>query len=60
MSAEIINLRRFKKTKARDADAKTAEANRIAFGRTKAEKQQTEAVQRLETRKLDGHKREKD
>lgn len=56
MSAEIINLRRVKKAKARDADNKAAAANRIAFGRSKAEKQQSEAVQRLETRKLDGHK----
>lgn len=60
MSAEIVNLRRVKKAKARDADAKAAAANRMAFGRSKAEKQQGAAVQRLETRKLDGHKLEKD
>ncbi len=56
MTADIVNLKRVKKNAAREADAKTAEANRLAFGRTKAERQKTEAVQALETKRLDGHK----
>ncbi len=56
MTADIVNLKRVKKTKAREADAKTAEANRLAFGRTKAEKQKSQALQTLETKRLDGHK----
>ena len=58
MTADIVNLRRFKKSKEREADAKAAEANRLAFGRTKAERQKTEAVQALDIKRLDGHKLE--
>ena len=39
------------------ADAK-AQANRIAFGRTKAEKRHTEAQRNAAERNLDGHKRD--
>ncbi|MFY8106488.1 MAG: DUF4169 family protein [Elstera sp.] len=56
MTADIVNLRRVKKTKAREAASKTAEANRLAFGRTKAEKQKSQALQTLESKRLDGHK----
>jgi hypothetical protein len=58
MTADIVNLRRFKKSKEREADAKAADANRLAFGRTKAERQKSEAVQTLESKRLDGHKLE--
>ena len=34
--AEIVNLKRVRKTKARSAKAKTAEANRIKHGTAKA------------------------
>lgn len=44
MSAEVINLRQFKKTQARSEKDKQAEQNRISFGRTKAEKQLTKAL----------------
>lgn len=37
--AGIVNLRQFKKRKAKDAKEQTAAENRIVFGRTKAEKQ---------------------
>lgn len=54
MAAEIINLRRARKAKnRRDAEAR-AEENRIAFGRTKAERQATDAANALEARKLNG------
>ncbi len=36
--SDIINLRQFKKQKARNTKEKQAEQNRIAFGRTKVEK----------------------
>ena len=32
--ADVINLRRFRKQKARDEAGARAEANRLAFGRT--------------------------
>lgn len=36
--SEIINLRQFKKNKARASQEEQADQNRILFGRTKAEK----------------------
>jgi GAF domain-containing protein len=44
VSAEIVNLRQFKKTQARSEKDRQAEQNRISFGRTKAEKQLTKAL----------------
>lgn len=56
--AEIINLRRFKKTKAKDEQVKIADTNRVKFGRTKAEKQLAQKQSELSKRNLDSHKRE--
>ena len=44
MSAEIVNLRQFRKKQARSEKDKEAEQNRIIFGRTKADKQLTKAL----------------
>ncbi|NKL32798.1 DUF4169 family protein [Rhizobium leguminosarum bv. viciae] len=44
MSAEIINLRQFRKKQARSEKVKQAEQNRVSFGRTKAEKQLTRSL----------------
>ncbi|ASS56579.1 DUF4169 family protein [Rhizobium leguminosarum] len=44
MSAEIINLRQFRKKQARSEKEKQAEQNRISFGRAKAEKQLTRSL----------------
>jgi hypothetical protein len=55
--AEIVNLRRARKQKAR-AEAETeAAAKRLVHGRTKAERTKTRAEQEAVDRKLDGHKR---
>ena len=56
--AEIINLRRARKARARATTETTAAANRAAFGRTKAEKQavSTEAARHDKT--LNGAKRD--
>jgi hypothetical protein len=54
--AEIINLRQVRKHKARAEAEKTAEQNRIAFGRTKAERKLTEAERDKAARHVDGHK----
>lgn len=59
MTAEVVNLRRHRKRMARDARGKDAEANRLSFGRTKAEKSLAEAEAQSVTRKLDAHKRDK-
>ncbi len=58
--AEIVNLRQARKHKARAEKEARADANRIAFGRTKAEKKQTQAEQDLEKSRLDQHKRDND
>ncbi|MBO3760792.1 DUF4169 family protein [Ciceribacter sp. L1K23] len=44
MTGDVVNLRQFRKAKARDLKAREAEQNRIAFGRTKVEKDLTRAL----------------
>ena len=56
--AEIVNLRQARKRKARDDKDKAAEANRMTFGRTKAEKQVSKLEKARADKTLDGHKRE--
>jgi len=58
--AEIINLRQARKNKARAEKEARADANRIAFGRTKAEKKLTKAERDLEESRLDAHRRDND
>lgn len=53
--AEIVNLRRVRKQKAREDAGKQAEQNRISFGLTKAERNLAKAEQQQAARKLDGH-----
>lgn len=55
---QVVNLNRFKKTKAKDERATRADANRVKFGRTKAEKQIALKLDALSQRNLDGHKRD--
>lgn len=52
--AELINLRRARKAKAREKAEADAAANRVAFGRTKAERDQSRAEAERTTRDLDG------
>jgi hypothetical protein len=56
--ADIINLSRTRKARARADKALQAEANRIAFGRTKAEKLATQAEAQKAKSTLDGARRE--
>jgi hypothetical protein len=58
MSAEIVNLRRARKAKARSEREKQAADNRIAFGRSKAEKALAEAERQRAGKSIDGHRRE--
>ncbi|WP_293807421.1 DUF4169 family protein [uncultured Bosea sp.] len=58
--AEIVNLRQVRKQKARAQAEKTAAQNRIAFGRTKAERKLTEAERDKAARHVDGHKLDRD
>lgn len=56
--AEIVNLRRARKAKARDEAAAAGAANRHVFGRSKQERSATAAELGLEARRLDSHLRE--
>lgn len=44
MSGDVVNLRQFKKARARADKEKQADQNRLTFGRTKAEKTLTSAL----------------
>ena len=54
--AEIVNLRRARKARDRASAEAKAEQNRMAFGRTKAERKLTEAEKTLAERRLEGHR----
>lgn len=51
-----INLNKHRKARARADRKAQADANAVKFGRTKAEKAETEAVKSLNARRLDGHR----
>lgn len=53
MAAEIVNLRQARKTKARAEKERQAEQNRLTFGRTKAEKTLTKALNEKAEKALD-------
>lgn len=58
--AEIVNLKRARKAQSRtEAEAK-AQENRVAHGRTKAEKKTAKAEAAREAARHAGHKRETD
>lgn len=58
--AEIINLRLYRKRKAREDAAKLAAENRARHGRTKTEKQREAQETEDAARRLDGLHREPD
>ena len=58
MSADIINLRQARKARARLEKEEKAQENRLHFGRSKAEKRQTQANRDLDRAKWDAHRRE--
>jgi hypothetical protein len=56
--AEIVNLRQFRRQKARAEAEKRAEQNRAVTGRTKAEKQRDRLEKDSARSFLDGHRRD--
>lgn len=56
MTADIVNLRRVRKAKARTAREQQAEANRLKFGRPRVERELDRKKNDLEKRRLDGAK----
>ncbi|MBP2558663.1 hypothetical protein J2T08_003746 [Neorhizobium galegae] len=59
MSAEIVNLRQFRKARERLEKEKEAEQNRLTFGRTKVEKSLTKARNDKAEKELDQSRLEK-
>ncbi len=56
--AEIVNLNRWKKAKAKQDKIRQADINRVAFGRSKAEKTATRSQGDKDATELDGKKLE--
>ena len=56
MSAEIINLRQARKQKNRRDKEKTAEDNRLKFGRSKAERDAARRNRQELEHQVDGHR----
>ena len=59
MSGDVVNLRQFRKQKARSDTERQADQNRIAHGRTKAEKTLTRALNEKAEKTLDQGRIEK-
>jgi hypothetical protein len=55
VTADVVNLRRVRKAKARDDKADHAAENRARFGRTLADRQAQAAAEAKAARDLDGH-----
>lgn len=59
MAADVINLRQVRKARTRTEKEKTAEQNRLTFGRAKAEKQLSRALRDKAEKALDQGKLER-
>lgn len=57
--ADIVNLRSFRKRKARAESASKADENRIRYGRTLNEKLAHKTESSLASARLDGHRRKR-
>ncbi|MET4684575.1 DUF4169 family protein [Brevundimonas faecalis] len=53
---EVVNLNKARKARDKAAARRTAEANRLTFGRTKSERHATQKEQDRDAARLDGHK----
>lgn len=56
---DVVNLRKWRRAKAKEDEAAQAAANRAAFGRTKAQKRRDEATEAQRTALLDAAKLER-
>jgi hypothetical protein len=57
---EIVNLNKARKGRDKAAAKRTAEANRLTFGRTRAERDAARAERDRDSTRLDGHKLDDD
>lgn len=53
---EIVNLNKARKARDKAEAKRAADANRLTFGRTKAERQTTQKEREHDAARLDGHK----
>nr|WP_313520653.1 DUF4169 family protein [Brevundimonas diminuta] len=53
---EIVNLNKARKARDKAVAKRTAEANRLTFGRTRAERETTQKERDRDAARLDGHK----
>lgn len=60
MTARVVNLRQFRKRKARDADRADADANAVEHGRSKAERNLTRALKHQQDQRHEGQKLDDD
>lgn len=58
--SSVVNLNKARKRFAREAAGKTAEANRLKFGMTKAEKLAAKDEEARRARHLDQHRRDEE
>ncbi|MCA3556102.1 DUF4169 family protein [Aestuariivirga sp.] len=58
MMGEIVSLKLHRKRKERAAKAETAAENRVQFGRGKAERKLTDALNEKAAKDISSHKRE--
>ena len=56
--ADLINLRKYRKRKAREDRENLANQNRISFGRSRRERNLEKARSELDSRRLEGKKRQ--
>ncbi|MCH2075405.1 MAG: DUF4169 family protein [Rhodobacteraceae bacterium] len=54
----VVNLNKARKARAKDEKRAKADANAVAFGRTKAEREADRASRDAQKAHLDGHKRD--
>ncbi len=58
MSAQIVNLNRARKAKARADKERQAAENRVRFGQTKAERETGAREREIAAARIDGHRRD--
>ncbi len=55
-TGDVVNLRRYRKCREREDEARRAEENRRLHGRNKSEKQEARLTKDRQDRHLDGHR----
>ena len=53
---DVVNLNQFRKNRRRAEKKRAAEANRVRFGRTKEERERSDAASEARNKALDGKK----